>query len=51
VLAAVLTPTADAVSMMMMMAPMVLLYFLAVGLAFLFGPKVPAKTKDSAGVT
>ncbi|HEY2734038.1 MAG TPA: twin-arginine translocase subunit TatC [Polyangiales bacterium] len=50
-LAAVLTPTADAVSMMIMMAPMVILYFLAVGLAFLFGPKLPAKSDDSAGVT
>jgi sec-independent protein translocase protein TatC len=44
-LAAVLTPTADAVSMMLMMAPLVILYFLAVGLAYLFGPKPAADDK------
>ena len=44
-LAAVLTPTADAFSMMLMMAPLIILYYLAVGLAYLFGPKPEAEAK------
>lgn len=40
VLAAILTP-ADALSMMFMLVPLNVLYWLAVGFAFLFGPKPP----------
>jgi sec-independent protein translocase protein TatC len=48
VVSAVLTPTPDAASMLLMMMPLVVLYFLSVGLAFLFGPK-PSSDDDSAG--
>lgn len=50
IIAAVLTPP-DVGSQMMMMAPLVVLYFMSVGLAYLFGPKVEPepKTDDEAG--
>ena len=49
VLAALLTPTADAFSMLLMLAPLLVLYYFAVGLAFLFGPKPAQDTKGEAG--
>ena len=50
IVAAVLTPP-DVGSQMMMMTPLVVLYFMSVGLAYLFGPKVEPepKTDDEAG--
>jgi sec-independent protein translocase protein TatC len=42
VLAAVLTPTADAGSMLLMLVPLIVLYYLSVVLAYFFGPKVDA---------
>jgi len=44
VIAAVLTPP-DVGSQLMMLVPLVVLYYLSVGLAFLFGPKVPPADK------
>jgi sec-independent protein translocase protein TatC len=46
ILAALLTPP-DVGSQMMMLVPLVVLYFLSVGLAFLFGPKVPHAAKEA----
>ncbi len=37
ILSAVLTPTADAINMMMFAAPMLILYFLSIGIVWLFG--------------
>lgn len=48
VVSAVLTPTPDAASMLLMMTPLVILYFFSVGLAYLFGPK-PSKDDSSEG--
>jgi sec-independent protein translocase protein TatC len=50
IIAAVLTPP-DVGSQMMMLIPLVVLYFLSVGLAYLFGPKVEPEPKadDEAG--
>ncbi len=39
VIAAILTPTTDMYSQVMLACPLVLLYFLAAGLAYVFGPK------------
>ena len=39
VVAAVLTPTPDAGSMLLMMTPLIVLYYFSVGLAYLFGDK------------
>jgi sec-independent protein translocase protein TatC len=47
VLAAVLTPTPDAGSMLLMMAPLIVLYYFSVLLAYLFGPKTPAPSKQA----
>jgi sec-independent protein translocase protein TatC len=47
IVAAVLTPP-DVGSQMMMMIPLVALYFASVGLAYLFGPKVPPRIKPGA---
>jgi sec-independent protein translocase protein TatC len=41
VLAAVITPTADVPNMMIMAGPMILLYIVGVGVAFLFGKRDP----------
>jgi sec-independent protein translocase protein TatC len=51
VLAALLTPTADAFTMLLMLGPLLFLYYFAVGLAYLFGPKPPRdqKTEGEAG--
>lgn len=46
VLAAVLTPSGDAPTMLLVLAPLVLLYYVAILFAFLVGPKPPAETKD-----
>jgi sec-independent protein translocase protein TatC len=48
ILAAVLTPSPDVYSQVMLALPLVGLYFVAVGLAFLFGPK-KARQWRSAG--
>jgi sec-independent protein translocase protein TatC len=45
VLAAVLTPTPDAGSMMLMLVPLVVLYYASVALAYFFGPKVEPEPK------
>ena len=48
ILAAVITPTVDPISMGLLMAPMILLYFFSIGLAFLTGRKsVRAATENS----
>jgi sec-independent protein translocase protein TatC len=47
IVAAVLTPP-DVGSQLMMMGPLVVLYFMSVGLAYLFGPKAP-KIEASTG--
>jgi len=41
ILAGVLTPSPDVGSQLFMMAPLVVLYFAAVGVAYFIGPKVP----------
>jgi sec-independent protein translocase protein TatC len=51
-LAAILTPTPDIANMLVFAAPMVFLYFLSVGIAWLFGkprrlPKKTAKTAEA----
>jgi sec-independent protein translocase protein TatC len=48
ILAGVLTPSPDVGSQMMMLTPLVALYFAAVGVAYLIGPKVEP-TKTAAG--
>jgi sec-independent protein translocase protein TatC len=45
VLAAVLTPSPDVGSQLMMMTPLVVLYFAAVGVAYFIGPKVEDEPK------
>jgi sec-independent protein translocase protein TatC len=42
VLAALLTPSPDVGSMLLMLAPLVGLYFLSIGVAYLIGPKPPS---------
>jgi sec-independent protein translocase protein TatC len=44
VIAAVLTPP-DVGSQLLMLLPLIVLYFMSVGLAYLFGPKVPPADK------
>jgi sec-independent protein translocase protein TatC len=44
IIAAVLTPP-DVGSQMLMLVPLVVLYFMSVGLAYLFGPKVEPEAK------
>jgi sec-independent protein translocase protein TatC len=46
IIAAVLTPSPDVGSQLMMMTPLIVLYFAAVGIAYLIGPKVEKKKKD-----
>jgi sec-independent protein translocase protein TatC len=41
VLAAVLTPSGDAGTMMLVLAPLVVLYYLAIAIAWVVGPKPP----------
>jgi sec-independent protein translocase protein TatC len=48
VLAAVLTPTPDAASMMLMLVPLVVLYYVSVTLAYFFGPKVEPEPKPDS---
>jgi sec-independent protein translocase protein TatC len=47
VIAAVLTPSPDVGSQLMMMGPLVVLYYAAVGVAYLIGPKPPEATPDT----
>ncbi len=47
IIAAILTPP-DVGSQMMMLVPLVVLYFLSVGLAYFLGPKVPPTPRKSA---
>jgi len=53
VIAAVLTPTPDAGSMMLMLVPLVVLYYVSVALAYFFGPKVETDSDDEpeTGIT
>jgi sec-independent protein translocase protein TatC len=44
VIAAVLTPSGDAGTMMLVLGPLVILYYVAIGFAWLVGPKPPAET-------
>lgn len=46
VISAVLTPTPDAGSMLLMLVPLVVLYYLSVALAYAFGPKPEASSGD-----
>jgi sec-independent protein translocase protein TatC len=48
IIAAVLTPSPDVGSQLMMMTPLVVLYFAAVGIAYLIGPKVEPEAPDEA---
>jgi sec-independent protein translocase protein TatC len=50
VISAVLTPTPDAGSMLLMLVPLVVLYYISVLLAYLFGSKADSE-KPSAGAT
>jgi sec-independent protein translocase protein TatC len=49
VLAAVLTPSGDAGTMMLVLVPLVVLYYIGVLFAYLFGPKAPAASAAGAG--
>jgi len=51
VLAAVLTPTPDAGSMLLMLVPLVGLYYVSVGLAYAFGPKPEGENPGGAAAT
>jgi sec-independent protein translocase protein TatC len=46
ILAAVLTPSPDVGSMLMMMGPLILLYYLSVAIAYFIGPKVEAEIDE-----
>src|SRR5438552_3032951 len=48
IIAAVLTPSPDVGSQLMMMTPLVLLYFAAVGIAYLIGPKPEPESEAKA---
>jgi sec-independent protein translocase protein TatC len=48
ILSALLTPTPDAGSMMLMLVPLVVLYYASVLLAYLFGPKPDVDTSGGA---
>jgi sec-independent protein translocase protein TatC len=52
-ISALLTPSPDVGSMLMMMTPLVVLYFAAIGIAYLVGPKAPKDQDDdsSAGAS
>jgi Sec-independent protein secretion pathway component TatC len=45
VIAAVLTPSGDAPTMMLVLTPLVALYYVAIFFAFLVGPKPPPPDK------
>lgn len=49
VLAAILTPTPDIATMMLVMVPLVVLYYLGILFAYLFGPKPPSKSEEATG--
>lgn len=44
IIAAVLTPSGDAPTMLLVLTPLVALYYVAIGFAFIVGPKPPPKT-------
>ena len=46
VIAAIVTPTVDPVTMSLVMAPIVVLYFVGIGLAFIVQPKLPGPTSE-----
>ena len=48
VLAAILTPTADAPTMLLVMAPLIVLYYLGIFFAYLVGPKPPSAAEIAA---
>jgi sec-independent protein translocase protein TatC len=48
IIAAVLTPSPDVGSQLMMMTPLIVLYFAAVGIAYLIGPKVADEPEAKA---
>ena len=48
VLSAVLTPTPDAGSMLLMLVPLVVLYYASVLLAYIFGPKSASESEADA---
>jgi sec-independent protein translocase protein TatC len=48
VLAAILTPTPDIATMMLVMVPLVVLYYLGILFAYLFGPKPPTAAELAA---
>lgn len=48
VIAAVLTPSGDAPTMLLVLAPLVLLYYVAIFFAFLVGPKPPTAGPEDA---
>jgi sec-independent protein translocase protein TatC len=47
IIAAIITPTVDPINQLLVMAPMILLYFISIGLSHLaYAGRVPGKTKD-----
>jgi sec-independent protein translocase protein TatC len=48
VLAAILTPTPDIATMMLVMVPLVVLYYLGIVFSYLFGPKPPSAAELAA---
>jgi sec-independent protein translocase protein TatC len=46
IIGGILTPSPDVGSQLMMMTPLIVLYFAAVGIAYLIGPKVPHVPKE-----
>lgn len=48
ILAAVLTPSPDVGSMLIMMAPLVVLYYVSTGIAYFIGPKVEPEDEKTA---
>ncbi|MFO0682049.1 MAG: twin-arginine translocase subunit TatC [Sandaracinus sp.] len=48
VVAAILTPTPDIATMMLVMVPLIVLYYLGILFAFLFGPKPPTEAELAA---
>ncbi len=48
VVAAILTPTPDIATMMLVMVPLVVLYYLGILFAYLFGPKAPTAAELAA---
>lgn len=51
VLAAVLTPSGDAGTMMLVLAPLVVLYYVAIAIAFVVGPRPPKEAPPAGAQT